>query len=418
MKPLEFNGKVDFLLLLARSLQQCGAAAHHLERALYKAGKGLGLESEYLAFPTGLLGSFRAPKPLRLDQEGTDAGDSHHHRSIVLRFAPGQINLSKLSSIDEAADQVLDGQLSLDAGMQKMDAINQQGDDYHPFAQVLAYAMSSGGFATALKGSWLDFSVAVGIGFCIGLAQLVSRRLQVVDQLFAAIASCFAAVVALSMSHLYPSLSVDLVILAGIVVLLPGLTLIIAFVELSTKNLVAGTARLSGAFVDLMKLVFTVAITKKLMGVTVPSPTLDLIPLPPWTEIPGVFAMALGFVILFRVRPRHALSAFTFSVISYSLARWGGARLGIELSFFATGALVSLSSNFFARLLKRPGMITLLPGIALIVPGSINYRGFTALFQNNVIDTVQTSISVVIIAVSLVAGLFFGNTIIPPRRSL
>jgi uncharacterized membrane protein YjjB (DUF3815 family) len=60
----------------------------------------------------------------------------------------------------------------------------------------------------------------------------------------------------------------------------------------------------------------------------------------------------------------------------------------------------------------------MLPGIILIVPGSINYKGFIAMFERDVMDTVTTVFTVVIIAVSIVAGMFFGNTVVPPRRSL
>ena len=398
------NDKVDFIILLARSLQSSGAAAHHLERALSNAGKRLGLGNQYLAFPTGLIGSFHI-------------GDDH--RSIVIRFKPGNIDLSKLSRIDEMADSVLGGQYSLKEGMSRIEAINNQADDYPIVLQILAYAVASGGFVAALKGSPADLIASSALGICIGALDVFGRRLALFDQLFAGVGTCLATVVALLLGRSIPSLAPDLVILASIVVLLPGLTLIIAFVELSTHNLIAGTARLAGATGDLLKLVFTIAITKKLMtdstGLSMPDGSHAL---PVWTESLGVVGLAVGFLILFRVRPKHTLSAFTVSVLAYAVAKFGATRLGTELSFFATGAFVAVVSNLLARILLRPGLITLLPGIILIVPGSINYRGMTSMFQNNVMDTVQTSFSVVIIAISLVAGLFFGNAILPPRRSL
>ncbi|MBC7658933.1 MAG: threonine/serine exporter family protein [Chitinophagaceae bacterium] len=400
----KLNDKVDFIILLARSLQRCGAAAHHLERALSSAGKGLGLGNQYIAFPTGLIGSFN---------------EGHDHRSTVIRFNPGSIDLSKLSKIDETADAVIAGRIDLKEGTRQIEAINAQPDDYPKAVQILAYALASGGFVTALHGSFIDLVAASALGIGIGILDVFGRRFSFFEQLFAGVAAFLTTLVATLLSQHFPSLSADLVILASIVVLLPGLTLIIAFVELSTKNLIAGTARLAGATGDLLKLVFTIAITKKLLVDT----THLALPdghnaLPVWSEVFGVVGLAVGFLILFRVRPKHAVSAFLISVMAYTVARFGSIRLGVELSFFATGALVALMSNLIARILHRPGLITLLPGIILIVPGSINYRGMTAMFQNNVMDTVQTSFSVVVIAISLVAGLFFGNAVVPPRRSL
>ncbi len=404
MSQESLNQKVDFILLVAHSLQACGAAAHHLERALSSVGRGLGLGHQFLAFPTGLIASF---------QEG------EHHRGTVIRFEPGQIDLSKLSRIDEIADHVLEGKLSIQEGTAAIQATIASAGDYSPWIQVLAYALAAGGFVTALKGTLLDLIVAVGLGIVIGLIEWLGKRSSFLEQLFAPLAACIVTLVATLLAREYTTISPDLVILASIVALLPGLTLVIAFVELATKNLISGTARLAGASGDLMKLVFTIAITKKLLADPAhPALATGQGALPPWAEIFGVAALAFGFIVLFKVRPKHALSSAIVSITAYTCERFFAINLGIELSFFATGALVAVISNSIARMFRRPGLITLLPGIILIVPGSVNYRSMTTMFQNDVIDTMQTTFSVIIIAVSLVAGLVFGNTIVPPRRSL
>src|SRR6478609_8636605 len=104
-----FNAKVDFILLLGRSLHGCGAAAHHLERALTKAALKLGVHAEFLAFPTGIIASFY---------------QGEEQRSVVIRTEPGQIDLSKLSRIDEAADLVIAGKKSLMEGTHTIESIH------------------------------------------------------------------------------------------------------------------------------------------------------------------------------------------------------------------------------------------------------------------------------------------------------
>ncbi len=399
-----FHAKVDFILLLGRSLHGCGAAAHHLERALTKAGTKLHLRSEYLAFPTGIIASFAA---------------GEQERTVVIRTEPGHIDLAKLSRIDEAADQVIDGRLNLLEGTQTLEAIQLCGPEYSKFIMLLSYAMASGGMITALHGSWADLALSSVIGLLVGALDLFGSRFTPMRQLFGAVAAFISVSLACLLAPRFPTLSVDKVILAGIIVLIPGLALVVSFVELSTKNLLSGTARLAGATGELLKIVFTVALSKKIMESThAPSFNDTLAPLPAWTEAPGVAILAFGFLLLFRVRPKNMPSAFFVSVASYAIARIGTNLLGTELSFFVAGAFVAMVSNLLAKILKRPGLITLLPGIILIVPGSINYKGFIAMFQRDVMDTVTAVFTVVIIAVSIVAGLFFGNTVIPPRRSL
>lgn len=401
---LEFDTKVAFILLLGRSLHGCGAAAHHLERALTKAGKMLQLRCELLAFPTGIIASFHS---------------GEQQRTVVIRTEPGHIDLSKLSRIDEAADRVIAGQCSLLEGTQTIESIHLAGADFPKWLLVLSYALASGGMITALRGSWTDLALASLIGLLVGSLDIFGSRWRPMQQLFGALASFLSVLLASLVAPYFASLSVDKVILAGVIVLLPGLALVVSFVELSTKNLLSGASRLAGATGELLKIVFTVALTKRILESSTPA-TFDasLAPLPTWTEVPGVAALALGFLLIFRVRPRNMPSAFLVSVASYSIARVGTNLLGTELSFFVAGAFVAMVSNLLAKILQRPGLITLLPGIILIVPGSINYRGFIAMFERDVQDTVSAVFTVVIIAVSIVAGLFFGNTVIPPRRSL
>jgi uncharacterized membrane protein YjjB (DUF3815 family) len=253
----------------------------------------------------------------------------------------------------------------------------------------------------------------------VGILDILGSRWLPMRQLFGALVSFISVLLVSLTAPYFPSLSPDKVILAGVIVLLPGLTLVVSFVELSTKNLLSGTARLAGATGELLKVVFTVALAKAILKSFEPA-TFDasLAPLPAWTELPGVAGLAIGFLLLFRVRPRNMLSALLVSVASYSIARIGTNLLGTELTFFVAGAFVAMVSNLLARILRRPGLITMLPGIILIVPGSIHYKGFIAMFERDVMDTVTAVFTVVIIAVSIVAGLFFGNTVIPPRRSL
>ncbi len=401
---LLFNAKVDFILLLGRSLHGCGAAAHHLERALTKTGMKLDLHCELLAFPTGIIASF---------------SKGEQQRTVVIRTEPGQIDLSKLSRIDEAADLVIAGKRSLLEGTQTIESIHLGGLDFPKWLMVLSYALASGGMITALRGTWTDLALATVIGLLVGVLDIFGSRWLPMRQLFGALASFISVLLVSVLSPYLPGLSQDKVILAGVIVLLPGLALVVSFVELSTKNLLSGTARLAGATGELLKVVFTVALTKAILKPTAAAgfdPNLGL--LPAWTELPGVAGLAFGFLLLFRVRPRNMPSAFLVSVASYSIARVGTNLFGTELTFFVAGAFVAMVSNLLARILGRPGLITMLPGIILIVPGSINYNGFIAMFERDVMDTVTAVFTVVIIAVSIVAGMFFGNTVIPPRRSL
>jgi len=78
---------------------------------------------------------------------------------------------------------------------------------------------------------------------------------------------------------------------------------------------------------------------------------------------------------------------------------------------------VGSASNIFSRLLDRPSQVLVVPGILLLVPGSIGYRSLNAMMEREVVSGIETAFSMLVIAVSLVAGLLMSNAV-TPRRSL
>ena len=63
-----------------------------------------------------------------------------------------------------------------------------------------------------------------------------------------------ATVLAAAFAHFVAPLSIQTVVIAALIVLMPGLTLTTAVTELATGQLVTGTARFAGAMVVLFKL--------------------------------------------------------------------------------------------------------------------------------------------------------------------
>jgi len=69
-------------------------------------------------------------------------------------------------------------------------------------------------------------------------------------------------------------------------------------------------------------------------------------------------------------------------------------------------------------LLDRPAIITAVPGIMLLVPGSVGFRGLAALMDEKIVSGVDTSFKMILTAVALVAGTLMANIIAPPRREI
>ena len=198
---------------------------------------------------------------------------------------------------------------------------------------------------------------------------------------------------------------------------MPGLTLTVAMTELATRNLVSGAARLSGAVLMFMTIGVGFALGNRL-GVLAFGEPLAASPseLPPWTELPALAVVAVALLILFRAHPKDFGWFLGAAALALYGSRAGTEILGPQLGALVGAVLVGVASNFFARVVRRPAAIVQMPGIMLLVPGSVGFRSVAELVQQDTLSGVQTAFSMVLVAISLVTGLLLANVLLPPRK--
>ena len=114
---------------------------------------------------------------------------------------------------------------------------------------------------------------------------------------------------------------------------------------------------------------------------------------------------------------------------------WATVSLALvaELALLRAGAAtvaVALAARFgeprrghplvgFGRWAQRPGALIRLPGIIMLVPGSASLRGLMTLIQQQDMAVGQEALMAVVnIILALIAGLLFGNLILPARKNL
>ena len=174
-----------------------------------------------------------------------------------------------------------------------------------------------------------------------------------------------------------------------------------------------------GAVATLLKLAFgTVAATQlcTLLGI-VPPPGADL-PVPPWTEWLAVFTAAFAFAVLFRAPTRYVPVVVASVVLAYACTQVGDAYNAPTFGVFLGSLLIGAASNLFARIANRPGALVREPGIILLVPGSVGFRSLSFVLERDVWLGLDTAITLVTLLVAIVAGLLFGDLLVPPRRKL
>lgn len=403
MERPEFQRRVKFILRFGKALHAVGAPAHTLEGTMQEMCQLLGIRGSFISQPTAILSSFSYE-----DEESTK----------IERVEPAGVNLGKLSKIDTVAREVINHQVTYEEGFQKLNDILVEPDNFGKRATLVYFLVSAAGFMILFGGSWGDFIASVVVGSLMGLISLI-RPIGLVAQLFDTIAAIVASLATYLLSKLLPGLNIGVIILSSLIIFMPGLFITIAIAEIATQNLVSGTARLVGGVMVLLKLTFGVFIGSKLASwFHFTELKLDFSIIPWWVTIISLPITALISNMSFKTNREDWKWVTIAGIFGFICAKIGAKYLGPELGMFFGGTCVGAMSNIFARLKNKPSSIFQFPGIILLVPGSVGYRSLNFLFERNVLGGLDTAFTMITLALSLVVGVFVGNIIIKPRRSL
>lgn len=402
------DDRIGFVLQLGRSLHVSGYDAHRLEEAMELASERLDLIGQFFSTPTSIMAAF---------------GPQDDQQTFLIRVRPGDANLGKLARVDQVTHDVLEGRKSPSEGLAALDAIDRAPPPYGAIVTTVAFGLSSGIVAHFLGGGLNEVLAGLLIGAVIGILALVTDHIPGFGRIFAAAAAVIASALATGIASAGLPLSVFTATLAGVIIVIPGLTLTTAMTELSSQHLASGTARFMGAIVTLLGIAFGIALGGKLVALIVGNvASATMTPLPWWSTPIALLVLPLAFMVLLRAEVRDAPWILVSCLLAWFGTRVGTSALGAELGAFVGAFATALGSNWYARVTNRPAPITLVPGLLLMVPGSVGIRSLDAFVDSrgasDVIGGVDSAFKMVLIAISLVAGVLMANVVSPRRRLL
>ncbi len=402
--------RVAFLIELATRLHTCGTTAQRLEGAISAVATRLGLRCEPWANPTGLILSFSESEP----------SETRANTTQVIRLAPGDVDLRKLCAVDAIAEAVLRGDTSIAEAMAQLQALDTPGTRLERGLGILSFGLTSAAVAILFRGSWVDAAVAGGIGLMIGLLYALGAQRARLSESLELIAALMTTLIAAFVATFWLPLSLKTVIVAALIVLVPGLTLTNAVSELTSQQLVAGTARFAGALASLLKLAFGSMIGAQLAVLLqwTPLEHVDFVAVPGWSEWLAVLTAAAAFAILFKAAWRDWPWVMLAVILAYVSTRLAGLWLSGSGAVFVASVVITVVSNAYARWANRPGALIRVPGIILMVPGSVGFRGVSSMLEQNIALGLDTAMHLTLILVALVGGMLIGNVLVPARRNL
>ncbi|WP_251358603.1 threonine/serine exporter ThrE family protein [Kangiella sp. TOML190] len=398
----ERHKPVGFMLRLVKALHTYGVPTYELETLMAQVANQLDYGVQVIAVPTSITMTF-------MEDEETP-------HTYVIRSNSGEVNVDKLRSTMEVAHAVINGDMTAEEGAQELNHISTSKPLHNKIWMVFCFSLVSAAIARIFNGGWQEVIAATFIGLIVGILVNNSPRIQSVSSLMPAMCAFLASFISFAFNKWLGLHSTYIPIVAGIIILVPGMMLTIAMAELATQNLVSGTSRLIGAGMIFIQMGFGVAIGSQLANYFFPSAVLPAFnPLPNWTLWVALLATSWSFTILFQTRWRELPWIIVATFIAYYVSRWGVAQLGPTTGAFLGALSVGLFANLAYLVKKVPTAAIMMPGLIILVPGSVGFKSLTAILDHDIIGGIETAFNMTIIAISLVTGLLISSVATLPK---
>lgn len=387
------------MLEIGRAMHALGSPSYRIEDTMDACCRALGLEGSFFSTPTAIFAALGEP--------GSEP------KTSLLRVQPGEQDLGRLAELYAIRDAVVRGGVAPAAGLERVRAVLAPRPRPRRHLDVLAHGLAGSGAGVLFGGGVLEVGFAGAAGLLVGLIALASRLRPGLGDVQASLACAIVAFLVHLAAGAGLEIDPTVTTVSAIVVLLPGLSFTTALAELAMRHLASGSARLLGTLAVLLTMAVGVGIGDRCARALVG-----------WPPVVGEIRLALAwhllaltttwiaYVILLRAVRSQAVWILLAVAIGYGGARLGGAALGTELGAFVGALLVAFAGNSYSRFCRQPAAVVRTPGLLLLVPGSLGFRGLTKALDDTS-SSVPFLFQMLLVGGSIVAGLLMASILLP-----
>jgi uncharacterized membrane protein YjjP (DUF1212 family) len=284
------------------------------------------------------------------------------------------------------------------------------------FERLAAYALAGAAVTPVLGGGWRDVIAGGIVGLVVGGIALAARwaaRTEVMLAPLAAIGASFSAAV---IADLGLKTSPDIVTLAALVTLLPGMALTIGMRELATEHLQSGVANTAMALVQLLGLVFGVGVGRS-VAVSWFGPLQEAVPSTAFsgTHVVAAIAAGLAFTVTLRAQSKAAPVMCSATVLAVLANAAGRALLGAAAGVFVAALAIGTVGGLVSGMLRRSPLVFIVPGVLILVPGSAGFNSLLELLTGQTVSGIDAGFNTFVTAMAIAYGLMLSSVILPRR---
>lgn len=240
MSDLTINKVAELAIETGQLVLECGGETHRVEEMMHNVCNGFGFTSnESYVTLTGIFLSVKSA-------EGEVV-------TLIKRIGARAVDLDKISAISKLSHDLMRNNcnnptkkdcrpMSFAEYKRRLDAIKAR-KQYPGWVKYVCGGITPGFFCLLFGGSWREFGVAFAMGIVVTIILRNLSKLQLNTFLLNAVGAGLVVWIA-KMAGLYIGyMNTDKIIIGGIMLLVPGLSITNAIRDTMAGDLVAGTAR-------------------------------------------------------------------------------------------------------------------------------------------------------------------------------
>jgi len=394
---------VELLLHFARSTSEAGGyPSSELEPRILELAHAMGLHSVQVSATPTVINLTVGPIP--------------NQQVYVLRVQPRDVDLYSIGRLDEIAATVAAGRLDRRRALAEIDQLGQ-----HPLRRPLwlvvgAHGLVGAALAPILRGGWRESLAAAMVGLAVGILTRVVIRGDRSAALVTPLGAFLASFLASALAYTGFEITVAIVTFSALIVFFPGMPMAIGVRELATAHLEAGLANSVNALVQLVGIVFGVAVGRSLVTSWLgPIPLNAPNPLPHGVDIAAAALVGLAFVVTLRAPAHDAIWTCSAAVLAIVANLVATKALGKIAGVFVAALLVGLAGNAIARHFRRSPLVFIVPGLLMLIPGTMGYWSAVSLAAGRTVKGIDTAFDTLVSLLAIAYGLLAATLILPDQ---
>lgn len=211
---------------------QCGAETYRVEDTMTRIADAYGIfKSQSFVTPTAIIFSIEGAHPTHL-----------------LRISERATDLEKIAKANDISRMITSGQLNAEDALLKLEKLERANFSFPIWLQIVAAAFASGSFLILFNGSWADYPPAFIVGAAGYITHQVTLHFTKVKFFTEFSAAFIVGCTALLLVKFNWGSELDLITIASVMPLVPGLLITNAIRDLMAGHFVSGLSKGAEAF--------------------------------------------------------------------------------------------------------------------------------------------------------------------------